>query len=266
MHEGEVRKERIQSKLNTLVSKSMYNPSWMVEKSYADQNQRIIFEYVKIPFDEVQDNEVVVEDADLTSYLNANAVKYMQDEETRKVGYVTFNVTPSAQDSLNIKEDVVKLGNEFAEKTNSEDIDLFIESNFGTKGQGWLTADNLNQAIRASAFEQTIGSVTAPYLEGRAYNVAKIIDRRVLPDSATVRHILISDPTLQRGQKPFEAQYLAWEKTADSLKTVIEAGGDFAALAAEFSTDEGSKNKGGVYEYTAINQWVPEFKIGRAHV
>jgi peptidyl-prolyl cis-trans isomerase D len=259
MHEGEVRKERIQSKLNTLVSKSMYNPSWMVEKSYADQNQRITFEYVKIPFDEVQDNEVVVEDADLTSYLNANAVKYMQDEETRKVGYVTFNVTPSAQDSLNIKEDVVKLGNEFAEKTNSEDIDLFIESNFGTKGQGWLTADNLNQAIQASAFEQTIGSVTAPYLEGRAYNVAKIIDRRVLPDSATVRHILISDPTLQRGQKPFEAQYLAWEKTADSLKTVIEAGGDFAALAAEFSTDEGSKNKGGVYEYTAINQWVPEF-------
>ena len=48
MHEGEVRKERIQSKLNTLVSKSMYNPSWMVEKSYADQNQRITFEYVML--------------------------------------------------------------------------------------------------------------------------------------------------------------------------------------------------------------------------
>ncbi|MFK7771255.1 MAG: peptidylprolyl isomerase [Saprospiraceae bacterium] len=259
MHEGEVRKERIQAKLNTLVSKSMYNPSWMVEKAYADQNQRITFEYVKIPFDEIQDSEVTVEDADLTSYLNANAAKYMQDEETRKVGYVTFNVTPSKGDSLAIKEDLAKLGIEFAAKTSAEDINLFIESNFGINPQGWLTTDKLNPAIRTSTSEQPIGSVTAPYLDGRAYKVAKILDRRVLPDSATVRHILISDPSLQRGQKPFEAQYLAWEKRADSLKTVIEAGGDFAALAAEFSTDGGSKDKGGVYEYTAINQWVPPF-------
>ncbi|MFK8007657.1 MAG: peptidylprolyl isomerase [Saprospiraceae bacterium] len=259
MHEGEVRKERIQAKLNTLVSKSMYNPSWMVEKAYADQNQRITFEYVKIPFDEVQDSEVTVEDADLTSYLNANAAKYMQDEETRKVGYVTFNVTPSNDDSLAIKKDVVALGNEFAAKTDADDIDLYIESNFGTKGQGWMTADQLNAAIQTSAFEQEIGSVTAPYLEGRAYSVAKILDRRVLPDSATVRHILLGDPNLPRGQKPFEAQYLAWEKRADSLKTVIEAGGDFTALAAEFSTDGGSKDKGGVYEYTAVNMWVPPF-------
>jgi len=259
MHEGEVRKERIQSKLNTLVSKSMYNPSWMVEKAYADQNQRITFEYVKIPFDEVQDSEVTLTDADLTSYLNANAAKYTQDEETRKVGYVTFNVTPSNDDSLAIKNEVAELGTEFAAKTDAEDIKLFIESNFGTRGQGWMTADNLNQAIQGSTFAQEIGSVTAPYLEGRAYKVAKILDRRVLPDSATVRHILISDPNLQRGQKPFEAQYIAWEKRADSLKTVIEAGGDFTALAAQFSTDGGSKDKGGVYGYTAINQWVPEF-------
>ncbi len=259
MHEGEVRKERIQSKLNTLVTKSMYNPSWMVEKAYADQNQRITFEYVKIPFDEVQDSEVTLTDEDLSSYLKANAAKYMQDEETRKAGFVTFNVTPSAKDSSDIKAEVAELGNDFASKTDEEDINLFIESNFGTRGQGWLTADQLNEAIKVSAFEQAVGSVTAPYLEGRAYKVAKILDRQVLPDSATVRHILISDPNLQRGQKPFEAQYVAWEKRADSLKAVIEAGGDFSALAAEFSTDGGSKNNGGVYEYTAINQWVPTF-------
>ena len=228
MHEGEVRKDRIQSKLNTLVTKSMYNPSWMVEKAYADQNQRITFEYVKIPFDEVEDSEVTLTDEDLSSYLNANAAKYMQDEETRKVGYVTFNVTPSAKDSSDIKGEVAELGTDFASKTDEVDINLFIESNFGTRGQGWLTADQLNDAIKGSAFEQEVGSVTAPYLEGRAYNVAKILDRQVLPDSATVRHILISDPNLQRGQKPFEAQYLAWEKRADSLKAVIEAGGDFS--------------------------------------
>ena len=41
----------------------------------------------------------------------------------------------------------------------------------------------------------------------------------------------------------------AAKKKADSLLAVINAGGDFAALAKEFSTDGGSKDKGGVYDY-----------------
>jgi peptidyl-prolyl cis-trans isomerase D len=40
-------------------------------------------------------------------------------------------------------------------------------------------------------------------------------------------------------------------KRADSLAVVIQAGGDFKALAAQFSGDEGSKMKGGEYDFSS---------------
>ena len=122
-----------------------------------------------------------------------------------------------------------------------------------------MDVDLLPEGVKDLAFTTAVGSVAGPYLDGNKYTIAKVIDRRVLPDSAKVRHILLGDPALPRGQSPTPIQYAEFQKRADSLKTVIEAGGDFDALAAQFSTDQGSKDNGGVYEYTAVNQWVPAF-------
>ncbi len=261
MHESEVRNDRIKTKLNTLVSKSLYTPNWMVEKAYTDQNQRITFEYVKIPFDEVGDGEVTVEDADMKSYLATNAAKFSQDEETRKIGFVAFDVIPSAKDSMEVKEKINRLGQEFAEKSSGEADSNFVESNYGQFDPRWLDADLITiPAVKESVFSLPIGSVTTPFLEDRSYKVAKVLDRRVLPDSARCRHILISDPNMQRGQQPFEQQYLAWEKTADSLKTLLETGqANFDSLVTKFSTDQASVPNGGVYEWAPVNQYVPEF-------
>jgi len=89
MQEGEIRKMRLQDKLNSLVSKAMTTPDWMAAIANNDQNQRASFNYVKIPFDEVENTEVEVTDADLQSYLSANAAKYSTTEETRKVAHLT---------------------------------------------------------------------------------------------------------------------------------------------------------------------------------
>lgn len=64
---------------------------------------------------------------------------------------------------------------------------------------------------------------------------------------ATVAHILVAD-----------------EDTAKKLKAKLDAGGDFATLAKENSTDPGSKDKGGSLGFVAYNstQLVPEFIEG----
>lgn len=59
-----------------------------------------------------------------------------------------------------------------------------------------------------------------------------------------VRHILVED-----------------EKTAKEVKEKLEAGGDFAELAKEYSTDPGSKEKGGdLGEITVASNMVEPFK------
>jgi parvulin-like peptidyl-prolyl isomerase len=47
--------------------------------------------------------------------------------------------------------------------------------------------------------------------------------------------------------------------TADSLKEVIENGGDFAALALQVSEDPGSGAKGGDLDWFKEGQMVPSF-------
>ena len=255
MQEGEIRKQRLQDKLNSLVSKAIYTPDWMVALSNNDQNQRASFNYVKIPFDEIDNTEVEVTDADMKTYLAANAAKYATTEEVRKVSYVAFDVVPTAEDSLKIKDEVASLSKSFMEASSDTS---FVQNNYGSFGRGWMSVDEVPEGLKNLAFTTPSGAIAGPYLEGNKYTIAKIIDRRVLPDSARVRHILLNvDP--QNQAIPLETQFRAAEARADSLKTVLEAGGDFTALAAQFSQDPGSKDKGGVYEYTGVNAWVPEF-------
>lgn len=74
----------------------------------------------------------------------------------------------------------------------------------------------------------------------------------------TVRHILIgtNDPNTGAELKSEEEAL----KTAEEVKAKLEAGGDWEALAKEYSTDDGSKNNGGLYEKQVAGGWVAEFK------
>jgi len=83
--------------------------------------------------------------------------------------------------------------------------------------------------------------------------------------TATVDHILIATKDLsdQTGQKEKRTDAEAL-KLAKEVKGKLDKGGDFAALAKEFSEDTGSKEIGGRYENAKISQWVPEFKNAAA--
>lgn len=75
----------------------------------------------------------------------------------------------------------------------------------------------------------------------------KIYDQRVAQlkseDEVAARHILVDN-----------------EEKAKEILAKIKAGGDFAALAKENSTDTGSKEQGGFLGYFGRGQMVPEFE------
>jgi peptidyl-prolyl cis-trans isomerase D len=73
---------------------------------------------------------------------------------------------------------------------------------------------------------------------------------RSMPDSAKVRHILVSTQT-----RDSATAY----KLIDSLRTAINSGSNFDSLCAKFSEDPGSKDKGGVYDNVPSGQMVPPF-------
>ena len=86
----------------------------------------------------------------------------------------------------------------------------------------------------------SIGEVYGPYVDQGSYVLAKMLGTKQLPDSVKARHILIPTVNPQTGEAVNDDNTA--KKLADSLLTAVKAGSDFAALAAQFSSD-GSKDK-----------------------
>lgn len=246
----EIVKSRLQTKLNNMVSKAMYTPTWMAEMGFAEENHPVNFVYVKVPFDEIDNADVALTDADYSAFLNENESKYKIDEETRVVDYVVFNVAATATDSANLRKAVTELVPKFEASLNDS---AFVLSNQGVIDPRYVDRQAVSPVVADEVFENMeVGEVYGPYLDGNTYKAVKLRDKVVMADSADSRHILISATT--------PATFDAAEKTIDSLMLVLESRtASFDSLALKFSQDPGSSSNGGKYENTTPNQFVPEY-------
>lgn len=74
-------------------------------------------------------------------------------------------------------------------------------------------------------------------------------------DRASVRHILIA--CAENAKEDVAAEK---KKLAEDILAKVNKGGDFSALAKEYSEDPGSKDNGGLYEIQPNGQTVAEFQ------
>ena len=246
--EKEIIKERLQSKINAMVSKAIYTPTWMAEMGNQEQ-AGIDMAYVKIPFDEIDNTEISLSDEDYKNYLKAHESRYRQEEETRKLEYAVFDVLPTSADSAKLREKVVELIPQFE---TTENDSAFVERNYGTINGFYLSKEELSPAIADTAINLPVGSVYGPYIDQGSYKAMKILAHQTIADSADTRHILISADTPEK--------FAAAKKTIDSLENLLATGiATFDSLAIKFSQDPGSASKGGKYEDVTPNQFVPEY-------
>ncbi len=248
---GEVIKDRLQTKMMELASNAIYIPTWQAQMWADEQAKSRNAAYVKVPLDAIPTDEVTLTDEDYKTYLAENAHKYKQDEEVRRLQYVVFEVKPSAQDSAGIFEEMVKLKDEF--KTTDNDT-LFIQNHGGTFDGAYYKRSELSPFIADTIFKMPVGEVYGPYMEDNQYKVAKLLGRKVVPDSVRARHILIR---LDQNSSPQLVNQAF--STIDSLKQLIEEGkASFDSLAMQFGQD-GTALKGGDLGFAAPGQMVKPF-------
>ena len=243
--EKEVIKERLQNKIITLVTKGMYTPSWQAEMAFHENNERIDFAYVRIPYDKVKDEESQPTDADYSAYLSQNPHLFDQTEETRIVNYVSFDVQPTTADTAASRETVAALVNGLRTATSDS---AYVATNNGVLENTYKAKSALPPSIADTLLRVANGTVVGPYLDGGAWTIAKILDKKVIPDSVRARHILIQKNNPRA------------EKIIDSLKNLVQTGkARFDSLAVQNSADGGSKIKGGDLGWFAAGRMVPEF-------
>lgn len=238
----------LRNKYINLLKGSVYYPKWLYEKEQTDQLSLAAINYVNIPYTSIGDSTIKISDEDINGYIKKNKEQFKQ-EKSASVSYVVFDGSPTVVDSSNTKEELSKKISEFSATTDIKTY-LNINSSEGSFDDSYVLKSKINTPAGDSLFALSEGGVFGPYLDGNSYTLAKYINKRTLPDSVKCRHILVATTNPQSGTGLPDS---IAKKKVDSIAAAVATGANFAQLAAQFSDDPGSKDKGGEYDFSLEN-------------
>ncbi len=246
--EDAIREERIAEKYRTLIKGGIFITTAEAKANYMDMGRLTNMRFVRLDYNSIPDSSANVDESDLQAYYNANQNKYRQAETIRKVEYVAFDVTPSAEDR---QETATWINDRKTELTTAEDVAVVVNRNADTPyDSNYFAKGSLSPAIDTVLFGAAVGTVVGPYEDGGAVKVSRLVGQKMVPDSVKARHILLS---IENGDTAKA------RNTADSLRNALKKGADFGALATTFSKDPGSAAKGGDLGWFRAGTMVKEF-------
>jgi len=235
--EEQIKQKRLNNKYINLIIKGLYVTKAQAETAFNERNYMVDFNYVAKRYSEVSDSSITISDSDLKAYYKEHKKDFKQ-EASRDIAYVTFDVVPSEQDTAYTLDWVEKAKPEFAAEENIKQYVNF-NSDVPFNEKHYKKGEIANFELDSFMFSNEVGAVYGPYFEDGAYKLARITDKKEMPDSIEVKHILVQIngkdiPDIERAKA-----------IADSLKTEIEKGADFAELVKNFSSDQTTLEKGG---------------------
>ena len=234
--ERQILSERLQAKYNNLISKALYVTNDEAQYSLEGRNRNMNFEYIAMNYNSVADADIAFTDKELRDYYAANKNEF-KEEKSRTIEYIVFDVKPSPSDYSAAEKWINDIRNDF---TGASDNVQFVNSNSDVGFDGtWYRISALPDSLTTWIAEEgaAINDTYGPYFDNASYKLAKLHASEMMPDSVEARHILLRINTAEEA--------VMVQALADSLKDVIEKGGNFATLARQYSTDTGSAISGG---------------------
>lgn len=237
------------TKYLTLIHQGIYYPKWLAQQQAADYGQVANISYVQVPYATIPDSIIKTTDAELSKYIQENKSRF-EVEENRKIEYIAFNALASAADSAAALKELLSLK---AELDTTPDVASFIKLNSELPFfDGYASRSSIQVPEKDSIVNMPVGTVYGPYLDNDLVVFAKMIDRKIMPDTVKIRQIVIT------AKADFSDS--AAKKRADSLEVAIRNGADPAALALLFSDDPNSKQNGGEYTITPGGYFAQELQ------
>lgn len=240
------------------------------KQAYQLANDHIDIQYVQIPYTSVEDVEI--SDDAVVAYMKEHPEKY-KSEATRDIQYVLFQETPSEEDELAVKQELMALMNDREEYNsvsksndtikgfkNVENFKEFVNRNSDIPFQDrFYFKEDLPEEIADELFSLTEGEIYGPYKLNGSWNLTKLIETKNLPDSVKASHILISWEGLRTANGVTRSKEEA-KKLADSLLIEAKKSDEkFDEIAANYSADSSNKDNGGDLGWFTYGQMVAPF-------
>jgi peptidyl-prolyl cis-trans isomerase D len=249
-----IKDSRMAEKYQNLIASAYYVPKAFAKKEYLSRNEHVSLSAVALRYETVPDKQVTLTDADYEKYYNENKNRFEQ-EASRDIDYVVYNVKPSDEDMKAINAEVAQLYSEFQQ---TKDVANFVNTRSDVRyDSSWVKKGVLPGRLDTLAFSSTPGTFIAPFSEKELYTMAKVVDMQTRPDSLKASHILISfQGSSANGKRTKEAA----KKLADSLQGAVKKNiKAFGELAAKYSDDPSAKTNGGDLKWFQDGSMVPAF-------
>jgi peptidyl-prolyl cis-trans isomerase D len=248
--EKEIQKDRLFNKYLALIRKGLGVTSLQTKRAVNDRTSKVNFDYAVASYQSISDSLVKISNSDIKAYYKSHQNDYKQTA-SRDIEYVVFPVLPSESDVSDAEAWIKKALPDFISTSDpAQYVTLNSDSKFDTK---YYKASELPENVRAWAFSSSVGSFLDVYRDGDSFKASRLVDVKMMPDSVKARHILIGVRS-----KSAEEREKAKAK-ADSIMNVLKRGGSWDQLAAKYSDDPGSKDKGGDLGWFPGGMMVPEF-------
>ncbi len=241
-------KSQLQKKYFNMLEKGLYVTSYEAKKSFEANGSTVSFDFVHAPFSSVTMEEAGVTESEMKAYYeeHKNEKQYKQKDKI-SFQFVEFEIAPSEDDLFAAREYLEDRVELFKEAKNDT---AFVVNNSDTKNTDF-GAGNFPSEIDSIVNNAQNGDVIGPYRDGDYFKISKVL-KNSFKKEAEVRHILL-------GNREYPNQQVQQERADSLVKALKRNRRGFEDAVEKFSTDLGSKEKGGKYEWFDEKTMVPEF-------
>jgi peptidyl-prolyl cis-trans isomerase D len=248
-------------KYSSLITGSAYYPDWMQKNDQKASTAFATVNFVMVPFSDITDSAVKVTDAAINDYVKKNPAKFKVEENQRKISYLAFSQKASRNDSNLVYNELLNTRSAFLADSSKSPAAFVANAGSATPYRDTFIQKSALPMIivKDTTSGQLIGRVFGPYIQGNSYALAKVLDSKMMPDSAKARHILFQTADPRNPNNNTLMPDAQAKKMADSVLLMLQAGANFDTLCQTYSYDLGSKAKGGDLGYFSSASMVPEF-------
>lgn len=234
MIEQQLREQRRQQKLNQYLEASLRIGDFEIEQHYKRQNSHADFRYVRFPYSEVSRDEIDVSDSEIRSFYRNNESRFQRNKSWR-FSYVTFDISPTAEDTARTLRALEELRDDFRE---AADVESFLSRNYSETDyyDSFLKPSEVRRE-HLRAFELDLDEVSEPFVYRNRAHMLRLLEERPA-DQTYVRVRQIRLPADEQGRE-----------LASELAERIRDGASFIRLAENHSTHSGSARHGGDLGY-----------------
>ena len=182
---NDVMSEVLQRKYNSLLGKSIYATSLDAEDDFFASSATVNGKSVSLFYTSIDDKTIKVTDEELKDYIKKHKEDFKQ-VESRDLEYILINIAPSKEDTLAIREELVKEINNFA---TTEDDSLFTMSNSTIPfSKEFKPRGAFNKEFEPALFAAAKDTVIGPFYYDGGYSLFKITDSK--EDSMAYYHLI----------------------------------------------------------------------------